>query len=135
MNDNDVIKALECCAYHSADCEDCCFKHLDAPSCGVEMDKNALDLIKRLQVENERLKKENAILSTNADNAFQEGLNENRELFKNEVYAEIKSEARKEFAERLCDGRVSNDPVVIAVKVELEMMDGKDGANKKDNES
>ena len=27
----------------------------------------------------------------------------------------------KEFAERLCEGRVSNDPVVIAVKVELEM--------------
>ena len=25
----------------------------------------------------------------------------------------------KEFAERLCEGRVSNDPVVIAVKVEL----------------
>lgn len=28
----------------------------------------------------------------------------------------------KEFAERLCEGRVSNDPVVIAVKVELEML-------------
>lgn len=27
----------------------------------------------------------------------------------------------REFAERLCEGRVSNDPVVIAVKVELEM--------------
>jgi hypothetical protein len=25
----------------------------------------------------------------------------------------------REFAERLCEGRVSNDPVVIAVKVEL----------------
>lgn len=31
-----------------------------------------------------------------------------------------KSEAYKEFAERLCKDRVSNDPVVIAVKVELE---------------
>ena len=34
----------------------------------------------------------------------------------------LKSEAIKEFAERLCEGRVSNDPVVIAVKVELEMV-------------
>ncbi len=31
-----------------------------------------------------------------------------------------------EFAERLCEGRVSNDPVVIAVKVELEMTERKD---------
>ncbi|MBQ8015665.1 MAG: hypothetical protein IJ264_05725 [Clostridia bacterium] len=31
------------------------------------------------------------------------------------------SAAIKKFAERLCEGRVSNDPVVIAVKVELEM--------------
>lgn len=32
---------------------------------------------------------------------------------------EAKAEAIKEFAERLCEGRVSNDPVVIAVKCEL----------------
>lgn len=32
---------------------------------------------------------------------------------------QIKAEAVKEFAERLCKDRVSNDPVVIAVKVEL----------------
>ena len=31
-----------------------------------------------------------------------------------------KSEAHREFAEKLCKDRVSNDPVVIAVKVELE---------------
>jgi hypothetical protein len=37
---------------------------------------------------------------------------------------EIKAEAIKEFAERLCEGRVSNDPVVIAVKVELKEMVG-----------
>ena len=29
-----------------------------------------------------------------------------------------------DFAERLCDGRVSNDPVVIAVKTELQMTEG-----------
>lgn len=31
----------------------------------------------------------------------------------------LRAEAYKEFAERLCEGRVSNDPIVIAVKVEL----------------
>ena len=29
--------------------------------------------------------------------------------------------AIKEFAERLCEGRVSNDPVVITVRAELRM--------------
>jgi hypothetical protein len=33
----------------------------------------------------------------------------------------VRDEAKKEFAERLCKDRISNDPVVIAVKVELEM--------------
>ena len=35
---------------------------------------------------------------------------------------EIKSDAIKEFADGLCEGRVSNDPVVIAVMTELEMV-------------
>ena len=36
----------------------------------------------------------------------------------------IKSEAIKEFAENVCKGRVGNDPVVIAVKAELDYMLG-----------
>ena len=35
-----------------------------------------------------------------------------------------KSEAIKEFAERLCNGRVENDPVVIATKAELDYVLG-----------
>ena len=54
-------------------------------------------LIKRKNAEIEKLKKENEILSRNADNAFQEGLNECRELFEHE----IKADAYKEFAEGL----------------------------------
>jgi DNA repair exonuclease SbcCD ATPase subunit len=38
-----------------------------------------------------------------------------------ENISQTKSEAIKEFAERLCEGRVSNDPVVIAVKAELKL--------------
>jgi len=49
-----------------------------------------------------------------------------RDLFKGVVgqLAVAKSEAIKDFAERLCKGRVSNDPVVIAVRAELKEMDG-----------
>jgi hypothetical protein len=39
---------------------------------------------------------------------------------KDVLLKQAKAEAVKEFAERLCEGRVSNDPVVIAMKVELE---------------
>lgn len=58
---------------------------------------DVLNLINRQKEEIEKLKSKNKILSRNADNAFQEGLNERRELFE----PEIKSEAYKEFAERL----------------------------------
>ncbi len=37
---------------------------------------------------------------------------------------DVRTEAIKEFADKLCEGRVSNDPVVIAVKVELKEMAG-----------
>lgn len=57
--------------------------------------------LKKAKTEIERLQKENEILSANADNAFQEGLNENRELFKEEVEKDIKAEAIKEFVESL----------------------------------
>ena len=43
---------------------------------------------------------------------------------RNQELQHEKSEAIKEFAEGLCDGRVSNDPVVIAVKTELQMTEG-----------
>lgn len=38
-----------------------------------------------------------------------------------------KSEAYKEFAERLCKGRVSNDPVVIVANTELREMTEENG--------
>lgn len=60
--------------------------------------ENALNLINRQKAEIERL---NTILSKNADTAFQDGLDENRDFFKKEVEPEIRNEAIKEFAERL----------------------------------
>ena len=63
--------------------------------------KDVFGLINRQKAQIESLREENRILSHDADTAFQEGLNENRDLFKKEVEPEIKAEAYKEFAERL----------------------------------
>ena len=47
-------------------------------------------------LENARLLKENQILSTNADTAFQDGLNEAQDLYAEQIRKEIKAEAVKE---------------------------------------
>ena len=103
MIDKEIIKALE---IH--------INEFDKTGISVDnnrLDKLTLDLINRQQAEIIRLKSmnqskldaihdlraQNEILSKNADAAFQEGLNERRELFE----PEIKAEAIKEFTERL----------------------------------
>lgn len=71
------------------------------------MREKTLQLVEQKQAEIERLQKVN-------DSFTDIG----------KLYSEIKAEAIKEFAEMLCKGRVSNDPVVIAVKTELKEMVG-----------
>lgn len=69
------------------------------------VDDDIENIINRLQAENERLKINlKAVLDEKADH----------------------TEAITEFAERLCEGRVSNDPVVIAAKCLLKEMVGED---------
>lgn len=93
FTDEEIIQALEC----HINAEDCV-------SCGIRswcdeiiLTELVLDLVNRQKAEIEKLKSKNEILSHNADNAFQEGLNERRELFE----PEIKSEAYKDFVNRL----------------------------------
>ena len=80
-----IKKALECCI--TSDCRGCPLGHRATGTynehCGTDLMKNALDLINRLQAENERLKKFALI---RAFDRFQK---------------EAKAEAYKEFAERL----------------------------------
>lgn len=95
MTDNEIIKALECCQEY-LDCGHCPLR--TKKMCANTLTLAALDLINRQKAENERLLQKVQQPAT-------------------------KSEAIKEFAERLCKGRVSNDPVVIAVKTELKMME------------
>lgn len=104
MTDNEIIKALECCQReYDKNCKQCPYNKYSITGCRGELRKDTLDFINRLQAENERLKKENEILSINADTAFQDGLNEAQDLYAKQVKAEIKSEAVREFAERLKD--------------------------------
>ena len=101
MTDKEVIKALECCTTKGAKCSDCpVFKKVDRSDCKKYF-RGTIDIINRQQAEIERLERENEILSINADTAFQDGLNEAQDLYAEQVKAEVKSEAIKEFAERL----------------------------------
>lgn len=67
-----------------------------------------------LKAEIERLELENRVLSQKRMNFFE----------RLEIVQETRAEAVKEFAERLCEDRLPNDPVVIAVKCELKEMVG-----------
>ena len=96
MTDNEIIKALKSEIYLT--------EYLDgfyADNASLELLKNTINLINRQKAEIERLKRKNEILSVNADTAFQDGLNEARDLYATEVENEIKVEAVREFAERL----------------------------------
>ena len=64
---------------------------------------DVLSLAIRQKAEIERLKKKNTILSKMLIQLFQDGLDENRDLFKKEVEPEIRNEAIKEFVEKLTD--------------------------------
>ena len=106
MTEQEVIKALKLCL--NATCKDCPMN--GHANCITRLGEAETERIERQQLEVERLKsmnqakldcihdlqRENEILSRNADTAFQDGLNEKRDLFE----PEIKSEAYKEFAEK-----------------------------------
>ncbi len=54
MTDNEIVKALECCG--NDECSKCPLQ--DGVCSEKDVMKNAIDLINRLQAENEMLKKE-----------------------------------------------------------------------------
>ncbi len=141
LTDSEIIKAWECCMDEMGCTKGCpCFNPKAKGShCTVakklELEKLTLDLINRLQAENEELKREienlesvqeispeaKHFVDTKADKVISL-LNE---VIKSQE--QIKAEAYKEFAERLCEDRISNDPVVIAAKCLLKELVGEDG--------
>ena len=89
MTDNEIIKAMQCVMGNDVSCSECEYqKALPFPSCRRMCAKNALDLINRQKAENESLKVDLAKCSIRLDNLYK-------------TADEIKSEAIKEFAERL----------------------------------
>lgn len=113
MTNNEIIKALECCVSQDDErvCDKCPIQRgtHQGKWCDTILLENALDLINRLKAENARLKQERDKEHDNCNHYAR-------------MCVKAKSEAYKEFAERLCADRVSNDPVVIAVKAELKEM-------------
>lgn len=55
MNDNDIIKALECCCI-DRDCSGCCYEGEKTAKCVDDIMHDALDLINRQKAEIDRLK-------------------------------------------------------------------------------
>lgn len=92
MTDKEIINQWK----HERELAECvCSYFVDQVE--LSLVNETIDLINRQKAEIEKLKSENEILSRNAAKAFKEGMNECRDLSE----YEIKSEAYKEFAERL----------------------------------
>ena len=120
MSDAEIIKALECCK--NLNCYECPKQgNIFAEECDVELCEEAVDLINRKDAEIERLKEERDAMHKDVITAEKYAWNLRTKL------KTTKSEAYKEFAEMLYKDRVSNDPVVIAVKVELKELTRKVG--------
>lgn len=105
MTDNEIIKAMQCVIGNDVKCSECTYqKVLPFPSCRRMCAKNALDLINRQKAENEKLKQENEF--------FRKTITENAQRALEVAVEEIetaKSEAIKEFAERLKDNYCLTD--------------------------
>ena len=134
MGDNEIIKALECCRFAVAktDCNSCPYAECTSnKGCNGETVEDALDLINRQKVAIENLSHNNGTM-TNSIRKLQKELeqaNAEVELLHSDytykfVKAKAKAEAYKEFAEMLCEDRVSNDPVVIAARCLLKELEG-----------
>ena len=89
MTDNEIIKALEICSHRNGDlpCKGCPAYSIDK-MCMEDLMSDALDLINRQKAENESLKMDLVKCSIRLDNLYK-------------TADEIKSEAIKEFWERL----------------------------------
>ena len=90
MTDEQIVKALECLKYGGHSCVDCKHKiHKGEQRCGLKpcnIARNAVDLIKRQQAEIDRLKSMDLQIEVSK-----------------KLEKEIKTEAIREFAERLTD--------------------------------
>ena len=102
MTDNEIIKALEWCGTHDHCNTGKCPAHRDMrgdDDCMTSLIKSALDLINRQKAEIERLTEENTAIKETLEHHINISLKSLLEL--RDKLANAKSEAIKEFAERL----------------------------------
>ena len=109
MTDNEIIKALEKVKGHQIVTGNVCvetntFDYVTVAQL-IEIYNQQQEEIERLKEDRKRLKKVQMQLD---DLCI--------------MHRTIRVEAIKEFAKKLCADRVSNDPIVIAVKTELKEM-------------
>jgi DNA anti-recombination protein RmuC len=109
MTDNELIKTLEVIS-DTANCHECGFYDGNVHNCAQIVAQNSLDLINRLKAENEDLEiklKHFAEFLAEAEKKNEELKAENEELItiiftdRSEAIKLLKTEAIKEFAERL----------------------------------
>ena len=116
MTDDEIIEGLECCCtVNGVGCKECPQYELHSAMCIKNIMNKALDLINRQRAEIENLR---AIIDAELDTIHDLGDDYERAIEAEGMHIK---KAIKEFAERLCEGRVSNDPVVITVRAELRM--------------
>ena len=115
LTDNEIIKALKCCSKSGwlNDCDGCpCFdpkEDIQTSECQERLMKYAFDLINRLQAQNKDLAETVHNLTIEKDALFDKAEELKAEVERLREFIvetrrcdkEIKSEARKEFAERL----------------------------------
>ena len=103
MTDKDIVKALECCGIKN-DCKGCYFNtHESGDICVREIVKNAFNLINRQQAEIERLKSsvDDYLWDFYLISGCEGTSNNCWKTCPDSRYNKIKSEAIREFAERL----------------------------------
>ena len=146
MKQRDTIRSLECCV-NQENCSKCpyhIFGGIDRCLYTLLSDVLALvyrlkERIKRYQLKNTNQKDELARLNKQVAEQKAEIERLQKKLEVNSFVVpcrnsgksiraavricDLMDEAIENFAKRLCEGRVSNDPVVIAVKTELKMME------------
>ncbi len=143
LNREQIIKALECCTDGAGECDDCPLIHDNF--CGKHLLRNALSLIKELTEEKERLesyaeKNDSEWREIYADSqakweqayekleAEKDRLHTEKSRLIEEYEAEVKitkSDTVRKMHSMLCEGRVSNDTVVIvANQIAKEMLEG-----------
>ena len=107
LTDKEIIKALECCI-ESNSCSKCPFANIaDVRNCTSKLSKNTLNIINRLQAENEGLKAEVELL--HSDYTYK--------LVKNKAKAEAEAEAYKEFADEIFELFPADKPNTVISRV------------------